>query len=48
MIKRQNNTSELKYIMNELINENKLEPKYKNHLLRGNYIGCNECHIEND
>lgn len=31
-----------------LINEQPLDPKYKDHPLKGNWKGCRDCHIEND
>lgn len=31
-----------------LINEIPIPPLYKPHLLKGNYKGCMECHIEDD
>ncbi len=38
----------LAYIITELQHERPLPPKNKNHKLKGNYIGCWECHIEPD
>ena len=37
-----------KYVSNKLINEEKLELKFRDHKLIGNYIGRRECHIESD
>ena len=36
------------YIANLLINDEPIPPKYKPHLLKGQYKGCMECHIEDD
>lgn len=35
-------------ITEKLINEKKLEPKHKDHILTGNYKDHRECHIEPD
>ncbi len=35
-------------VINKLLNKEKLEDKYRNHTLSGEYIGMNECHIQND
>ena len=35
-------------VVEQLANRIPLEPKYKDHLLTGNYSGCRECHIEPD
>lgn len=40
--------SKLKEVITLLINEEKLDPKYKNHPLKGNRKGFLECHIEPD
>jgi mRNA interferase YafQ len=48
MKKRRKNLEKLQEIMSDLIKEKTLEAKYKDHSLRGNYIGCRECHIEPD
>ncbi len=46
--KRGNNTSELKRIIDALLNGQKLPPKNRDHALSGDYAGCRECHIEPD
>jgi mRNA interferase YafQ len=46
--KRGKNLSKLTDIMDKLMNEEVLAPKYKDHKLTGDYIGCRECHIEPD
>jgi mRNA interferase YafQ len=40
--------SKLKTIMTKIVNEESLDPKYKNHKLTGNYKNNWECHIEPD
>ena len=40
--------SKLKVVITKLINEEKLEEKYKNHPLKSNWKGFFECHIEPD
>ncbi len=35
-------------VVEKLANGEKLEAKYKDHELIGNYKGCRECHIEPD
>ncbi len=42
------NKNLLKSIIAKLINGIKLEKKYKDYKLIGNYFGCNECHIKPD
>lgn len=37
-----------KNVSNKLINEEKLELKFRDHKLIGNFIGRRECHIESD
>ena len=44
--KRGKNTKKLKSILSDLIDEKKLEEKYRDHKLIGNYKGRRECHIE--
>ena len=36
------------YIANLLINDLSIPKEYKPHLLKGQYKGCMECHIEGD
>lgn len=38
----------LKDVIRKLVDEEKLEAKFKDHKLSGNYIGRGECHIESD
>jgi len=43
--KRGLNTALLKSVIQTLLEEKPLAPKYKDHPLVGNYIGFRECHI---
>ena len=48
-IRKQNkDLSQLKIVINKLVEGVKLEPKYRNHRLSGNWIGHRDCHIESD
>lgn len=38
----------LKEVLKMLISEQPIPSTYKPHMLRGNYRGCMECHIEGD
>ena len=38
----------LEDVMDKLINGQKLEEKYRDHLLTGDYAGMRECHIKPD
>jgi len=38
----------LKEVIIKLVNGEKLEEKYKDHKLIGNYLDCRECHIKPD
>ncbi len=40
--------SKLKEVIAKLVNEEKLDEKYKNHPLKSNWKGFLECHIEPD
>lgn len=35
----------IKFVVEELANGKKLDPKYKDHQLQGDYTGKRECHI---
>ena len=48
MLKRGQQQDKIKLIISMLINEERLDPKYKDHKLVGNYEGRRECHIEPD
>ena len=47
-IKQNRNIKELFYVIDRIANHEQLEPKYKDHQLKGKYANCRECHIEND
>ena len=48
-IKKQNkDLYQLKVAINKLVSGEKLEPKYKDHQLSGNWKGHRDCHIESD
>lgn len=40
--------SEFDNVLRHLLNEAKLEEKYLDHPLTGNYEGCRECHLKPD
>ena len=48
ILKRGWNVEELKRILDVLLLEEKLDGRYHDHELSGNYVGCRECHIESD
>ena len=48
MKKQSKDLDKLTEVMNLLINEQPLLPKYRNHPLHGKYINWWECHIEPD
>ncbi|MDR3001109.1 MAG: type II toxin-antitoxin system YafQ family toxin [Fibromonadaceae bacterium] len=48
MIKRGKDISLLDYIVDKLLKREKLDVKYQDHPLKGNYIGYRECHITPD
>jgi mRNA interferase YafQ len=48
MQKRGKDFSEFKEIIDKLADEQKLEPKHRDHLLAGEYKGSRECHIAPD
>ena len=48
MLKRGKEKDKVKLVVAKLINEERLEPKNKDHKLVGNYEGRRECHIEPD
>ena len=35
-------------VVNKLANDENLEPKYRDHALKGEYIGFRECHLKPD
>lgn len=46
--KRGYDLDKLKVVLNVLANGQEHDPKYKDHVLVGNYAGCRECHIQPD
>ena len=48
MKKQGKNMNLLKEVINTLLEEKPLDPKYLDHSLSGNYIGFRECHITPD
>ena len=48
MLKRGKEKDKIKLVVAKLINEERLEPKKKDHKLVGNYEGRRECHIGPD
>ncbi len=48
MKRRGKDVSRILQIMKALADEEPLGPKYRDHNLVGNYVGCRECHIEPD
>ena len=48
MKKQGKDMSLLKTVIDDLLNEKKLDEKYQDHPLVGNYIGFRECHIQPD
>ena len=46
--KQQKNLSKLTFIIEKLLNQEKLEPKYKDHSLSGKFTKHRDCHIEPD
>ncbi len=46
--KRGMDIEKLQYIIRQLIKDNPLTAKYRDHKLTGNFGGCRECHIEPD
>ena len=48
MMKRGYKRDLIEYVIDELLNERELEPKYNDHGLIGDYKGFRECHIQPD
>ncbi len=46
--KRGKNMDKLKVVIDKLLENQELEPKYKDHALTGNWNGYRDCHIEPD
>lgn len=48
MRKRGKDFSKLRQVMEQLIREESLHARHREHVLIGNYVGRRECHIEPD
>jgi mRNA interferase YafQ len=48
ILKRGKKGNKIKAVIRKLVNEDPLEPRYRDHKLVGNYQGRRECHIEPD
>ena len=46
--KRGKDMNKLKAVIEKLLENQELEPKYKDHALMGNWKGYRDCHIESD
>lgn len=46
--KQGKNIDKLFEVVDKLSRGEKLEDKYRDHELSGNYVGCRECHVEPD
>ena len=46
--RRGKDLSRLRAVMDTLIRSQPLEPKYRDHKLKGRWVGFRECHIEPD
>ncbi len=46
--KRGKDMKKLKIVIDKLLENQELEPKYKDHALTGNWKGYRDCHIESD
>ena len=46
--KQQKNLSKLTIVIEKLLSQQKLEPKYKDHSLSGKFMSHRDCHIEPD
>jgi mRNA interferase YafQ len=46
--KQKRNFSELKFILNKIVNRESIPPKYEDHALSGILKGKSDCHIEPD
>lgn len=48
MMKRGCKRELIEYVIDSLLKEETLDVKYRDHELKGNYIGFRECHIQPD
>lgn len=47
-VKQGNDLSKLQTVIDTLANGDKLSERYHDHALKGDYIGCRECHVSPD
>lgn len=48
MLRRGKSENEIKSVIVMLANDETLPPKYKDHVLTGNFVGFRDCHIQPD
>jgi mRNA interferase YafQ len=48
MAKRGSDIRKLRLVIQKLVNEDELEPRYKDHPLQGKHAGARDCHISPD
>lgn len=48
VIKRGKDAQKIKDVIEKLIQQIPLDPSFRDHNLKGNYVDCRECHIEQD
>ena len=48
MVKRGKDPQNIKHVIGKLINQEMLDPKYRDHKLVGSYKDRRECHVEPD
>ena len=48
MAKRGKDIATLDTVMHRLVCEERLEHRFQDHKLKGEYVGCRECHLEPD
>ena len=46
--KRKRDMKSLEDIIQKLVSKKPLDAKHRDHVLKGDYVGFRECHIEND
>lgn len=47
-LKQGKNFDVLEKVLKKLLAEDPLEPKYRDHPLKGHWKGCRDCHVQND
>ena len=48
LAKRGYDMKKLRAVVEKLVNEERLEARYKDHPLQGKYVGARDCHIQPD